>query len=636
MKYTLLLLAAIAWHISAAQTNVTIRINASQGLKPISPYIYGKNNNISDDPNNPTTEAQWQYMRDAGLRFTRENGGNNATKYNWRLKLSSHPDWYNNVYAHDWDYAAQTLQSNMPGVQGMWAFQLIGQVASNTSNNFNDYGYNQSQWWSGTCQNLAGGGVVNTSGGCAAKTNGDTALYLTAWPADSTTEILNHWFGSGGLGYDKSNILYWSMDNEPEIWNGTHDDVMPAQLAAEAFMQRYFAVAKRARALYPGIKLCGPVPASEWQWYNWNNGKITVGSSSYNWLEYFIKRCAEEQTASGIRLLDVIDIHDYPGEKNDSDIVQHSRIFFDTTYNYPGANGVKTTSSNGWDNAITKEYIFGRCRQWLNQYMGPDNGVTFGVSEYGAVNNDANATAVSYASMLGTFADNGVAYFTPWYWAPGMWETLHLFSRYAKTTRVQSISDNEQYVSAYSSVNSSADSMTVILVNRSLTANKIVTVNISNFALANGSYNTLQLSQLPATETFVSHTNNALHAATVTVSANTFLISLPPLSTTAVILKGTLDTSTSTGPATGFRPLYPNPASNYITITLPAAQTNSSSVLFTIKNVLGQEIYREDTSLINQTGQVFVTKSFDISSYPNGIYFLRAGNAKPVKFVVQH
>ncbi|MFI5163610.1 MAG: glycoside hydrolase family 44 protein, partial [Bacteroidia bacterium] len=260
-KYTVfLILAFISWKFISAQV-VTIHVDASQGRKAISPYIYGKNNNISDDPGSPTTAAEWKLMREAGLRFTRENGGNNATKYNWRLKLSSHPDWYNNVYAHNWDYAAKMLSDSMPGVQGMWAFQLIGKAASNTSHNFNDYAYNGSTWWSGVCQNLAGGGVANAAGTCTATTNGNPNLYLENWTADSTVGILDHWFGTGGLNYNQNNIRYWSMDNEPDIWNSTHDDVMPAQPAAEAFMQLYFAAAKKARAKFPNIKLCGPVPA---------------------------------------------------------------------------------------------------------------------------------------------------------------------------------------------------------------------------------------------------------------------------------------------------------------------------------------------------------------------------------------
>ncbi len=566
--HLLTLAIACATLQSLSSQTVNIQVDAAQGRKAISPLIYGKNNDISDQPGTPTTGAQWQLMRDAGLKFTRENGGNNATKYNWRKKLSSHPDWYNNVYNHDWDYAAQTLADSMPGVQGMWAFQLIGWAASNMNNNFNDYAYNGSVSWSGTCQNLAGGGVVNTAGGCSATTNGNPNLYLETWTSDSTVGILNHWFGAGGLGLNKSTIQYWNMDNEPDQWSGEHDDVMPTQPTAEAFMQLYFTVAKKARALYPNIKLTGPIPASEWQWYSWNNNKISYQGTNYVWLQYFILRCAQEQTASGIRLLDAVDIHSYPNEQNDSDIVQGHRVYFDTLYNYPGANGVKTTSPSGWDNTITKEYVFGRVNQWLTQYMGPNNGVTCGVSEFGLTNNSAPVTASSYASILGTFADNNVAYFTPWYWYPGMWETMHLYTHYAKSTRIQSVSSNEHDVSAYSSINTAGDSMTVILVNRALTASHATKLTIANFTLANGSYPTRQLSGLPATETFISATNNALQSGTATVVANSLTLTLPALSTTAIILKG----ATITGVASSEKPslrvsLFPNPGFGRCTLS---------------------------------------------------------------------
>ena len=248
-----------------AQT-ITVQVNASEGRRPVSPYIFGRNNNISDDPVKPTTADNINLYKEAGLRFARENGGNNATKYNWRRKLGSHPDWYNNVYGHSWDFASQDIQARMPGLQVMWAFQLIGKAAGNKNNNFNDWSYNGSNWWSGVSQNLAGGGQVNPAGGSQALVNGNPDLYLVNWPADSTTDILNHWFGPGGLGLDKNKLLYWSMDNEPEIWNGTHDDVMPSLLSASAFMDSYFAVAKKARERFPAIRLTGPLgrPGVSW------------------------------------------------------------------------------------------------------------------------------------------------------------------------------------------------------------------------------------------------------------------------------------------------------------------------------------------------------------------------------------
>jgi hypothetical protein len=622
-----LLIVTIVYQITLAQT-VNVTVDANAGRKPISPYIYGKNGNVSDDPSSPTTAAEWKFLRDVGLRFSRENAGNNCTKYNWRKKITCHPDWYNNVYATDWDYMAKTLGDSLPNAQGMWGFQLIGKAASNTSNNFDDWSYNGSSGWSGTQQNLAGGGVPNGSGGSAATTNGNPNLYLENWTADSTVKILDHWFGSGGLGLNNSKIKYWSMDNEPDIWSGTHDDVMPTQPTAEAFMQLYFSVAKKARLKYPTIKLTGPVPASEWQWYAWNNTKIVaLNGQSYTWLEFFIKRISEEETASGIRLLDVIDIHSYPNESSSADIVQLHRIYFDTTYNYPGANGVKTTDASGWNNSITQEFVFERCNRWLNQYMGTNHGVKLGISEYGFTHNNANVSSISYGSLLGTFADNGVDFLSPWFWNTGMWETMHLFSRYAKTTRVKSVSNQELNVSGYSSVNATNDSMTIILVNRHLTSAKTVSMTVSNFAIPNGTYTSKQLKTLPATETFLTHTNNALVSGTVTLASNTFTISLPALSTTAFILKGTGVTTNISEKVENLNvTLYPNPVSGENAF-IDLSGEKVLDLKLEIYNAIGQTVFTK-----HYVGQNPSVIEIPCSNFEQGVYFINLSSPNGKKW----
>ncbi|MEO7988133.1 MAG: glycoside hydrolase family 44 protein [Chryseolinea sp.] len=557
---------------------VTVTVDLSKESHLISPYLYGRNNSLSGDPGSAFT-PEWKKLKDARVRFFRESGGNNSTKYNWRLKISSHPDWYNNVYANDWSFAAQSLQQNIPDAQGMWAFQLIGKAAMTNTANFNDWGYNSSQWWEGVNQNLAGGGEPKTSGGTKALKEGNPDLYLQNWNADSTTLILNHWFND--LSLHKEKLQYWNMDNEVEIWNGTHDDVMPTQITAEQFMQRYFEVAKKARERYPAIKLVGPVTANEWQWYNWPT-TISSGGKNYPWLEYFIKRVAEEQTASGVRLLDVLDIHFYPGSSTASEVVQYHRVFFDKTYVYPEANGVKNVSGS-WDNTQTKEYIFERCKVWLDQYMGTGHGVTFGVTETGISNINASTTAVWYASTLGEFMKHQeMEIFTPWTWSIGMWEVLHLYSRYNKTSFVPATSTEEEFVSAYPTINEAGDSLSVVLVNRSVNATKSVNLNLNGFDLDEQPFNTLKLSSLSASETFISHTSNALQKSTVNKSGNSISISLAPLSITTIQLKGQKG-DVVTGVEDKFKiekvfNIYPNPAAAGSKITIEIHKAGNATV----------------------------------------------------------
>lgn len=538
MKTPIILALALC---ATSQAFVQIKVEADSGRIPISPLIYGKNGSgISDNPNQPSTDADLLRSREAGLRMARENAGNNLTKYNWRKKLTSHPDWYNNVYAHDWDFAAQELQTKLPGVlQGMWGFQLLGWVAANTNNNFDDWGFKQSHnGLQVPGQNLAGGGTADANGGSTALVEGDPSKYLQPWPADSTAAILDHWFGPGGLGLDSTKIRYWNMDNEIEIWHGTHGDADPALnghlITAEEAVQRWVAVAKAARKLFPGIKLVGPASAAEWQWYTWpDQGSISYKGAQYCWPEYLIKRLSEAQDSSGVRMLDVYDVHFYMTGTTKEQVLHQYQQLWDTTYLDPNANGVHF-ASGGWNGNEQHQMFFHRVEGWLDKHFGKGHGIKVGATESGiasVVSQYPSEVAVWYASMLGTFADHGGELFTPWVWDPGMWETLHLFSRYARTIRVQSVSSLDSLVSAYTSITPGNDSMTVMLVNRDAVAQN-VSVTLHGF-VPNGDGVTLQLANLTG-ETFVSHTQNALQSGSVAVSNGSFSLSLPSYSVTAV------------------------------------------------------------------------------------------------------
>lgn len=602
---------------TAIAQNVTITVNATQDKKAVSPYIYGRNESF---------DKSAIFYQDAGLRFARTNGGNNATKYNWRLKITSHPDWYNNVYNNDWDAMSKKIAKDHPNMQVMWAFQLIGRVASSKDHNFNDWAFNQSQYWEGHGQNLAGGGIPNTDDpGGHALVEGDINLYTMEWPADSTVEILNHWFGADGIGLNKNQFLYWNMDNEPDIWNGTHDDVEPTLISASEFMDRFIEVAKKARALFPEIKICGPVTTSEWQWYKWGNESIRIDGKYYCWLEYFIKRLADEQKATGIRLLDVVDLHNYPYALSDSDALQLHRMYYDKNYVYPGANGVKTIYG-GWDNSQTKEYIFQRINDWLTKHFGENHGITLGISEWGPATSDPNVCSVVYGSLLGTFANNGVEYLSPWSWNVGMWETLHLYSRYAKNYSVSSTSSLENTVSVYTTVNETCDSMTVIVVNRDKSSARNVTVNLNGFTIKDGSYTTLQLSFLPATETFKSHTNNALKANSVVVTSNSFAITVPALSTTAILLSPTITGTEEFINLVDEMKVYPNPVTDKLFVQLGSNVAETLEI--TVYDQAGR-IIRSTQGYYNGISPITI----DLSSVSNGFYLLsvRKSDTKSIK-----
>lgn len=609
-----LLLGAATLPPAAAQ--VEVKVNADADNRPISPYIYGRNGAVSDQET-PVSEADMTRNRESGLRFSRQNNGNNATKYNWRRKLTSHPDWYNNVYTCDWDKSAQTLQNELPNVQGMYAFQLIGKAAKTNEHNFNDWAFNQSRWGEWCGLDACGGGEVSQDGKLTKK--GDAKLYLEDWPADSTVGIYKHW--RDDLGLDMSQFKYWNMDNEFEMWPWTHSDLVEknSDEIFETMMQNYFATAKAIRAIDPTVKLTGPVAGSEWTWFCPADLQPTYKGKKYCWLEYFIMRCAEEEKATGVKMLDVIDIHFYPSDKSVADVLQTHRVLWDTDFVYPLANGVKTVNG-GWDESQKSEHIFVRCDEWVAKYFGPDRKMTYGISEYNGEDcNNTTITALSYASFIGEGARNGMEYFTPWTWKTGMWETLHLFGRYAKEINIGATSSNEAMVSAYSSMNAKKDSVTIILVNRFENETQTVDLKLENIEIPDGEYETLRLANLPSTETFVSHAENALESGKTNLASNSLSIQLPPLSLTALILAnknsvGTDDETDKTEIA-----LSPNPSNGRFVIS------NASGVeKVEIFDCAGQTAMR-------QTAIGYDEIRLNANHLAPGIYFVRLSGKMETK-----
>ena len=573
---------------TTASAAINIGVNTDQGVKKISPYLYGRNIDKISDGSAEITDEETAFINqvvESGIHMMRANNGNNATRYNWKQKLTVHPDWYNNVYSHDWAITAKKVLDKMPGVDAMYAFQLTGWVASSTDYNFADWNWQQEHGkWATSTLDLAGGGEVAYDGETLVKA-GNYKLYNKEWPADSTVAIIAHW--RDNLKFNMNRFKYWSMDNEMDIWRGTHSD-LDLPVTGDFLVEHYVDVAKKARAQWKDIKLTGPVVANEWQWchiaaYN-DESRPKIDGKEYCWLEFFIKKVAEAQKSSDTKLLDVFDIHWYPGETDYESRVNWHRVLFDTTYYYKGGNGIRCASGTcDWSEhngqKEYKSYVFARINNWLEQYFGKNHGITLGITETDIIDkNDPMVTALTYASFLGTMQDNGVEIFTPWTWGDGMYETVHLFSRYGHENRVQSTSSNDSLVSAYSSINNKGDSLTVIFVNRSQSAAQDINLTLSGFNAKDESAQTLTLSGITG-ETFVSHSQNALKKGTVQVASNKAPLSLPAKSITAVLFTSSTPKAVDNSKTDSSKTVQPtSSSSNKPEGIIPTVLSNNYSV----------------------------------------------------------
>lgn len=608
--------------LSAAET-ILISIDGNATPHKISRYIYGKNNSTNDDSTKATTDSMWTLINESGIGILRENSGNNLTKYNFHRRVASHPDWYNRVHDQNWDYEIQTIQENAPQVQVMYGLPILGWVGANSEYNFKDWDWyiSHGNKWLNTAQNVTGKGAEpNPDNGKNALVDGDISTYLKEWPTDSCVGILDHWFGENGLGIDRSKTLYWALDNEPEIWHLTHDDVQKEPVKPEEYIEKYVRVAKAARAKYPDLKLIGPICANEWQWFAGPDRKdLTIDGRYWPWLEYIIKRIAEEEKKCGMKLLDVFALHYYPINFSDEEILQTHRIYFDENYIYPKANGVKLING-GWDETQSKVYIFKRCQEWMKEYMGEDDIRAFGITETGIESNDPDINSVWYGSMMGEFMKHNLEFFIPWSWKTGMWETLHLFARYNKEYYLPSTSENDSIVSVHTSISADKDSMSILLINRSIKDEIETEIQLKNYEVPDGEYRLSQLSDLPEEETFISHTINALKEKSVMVQNGKATITLPPLSTSTLQLCKTEQTELHEQKNPILR-VYPT----YAMSCLYVEGLNEKATIQLISTD-GKVVLKKETQQTNE--------KIDISNLPSG-YYLCAVTMNDVTKTVQ-
>lgn len=163
------------------------------------------------------------------------------------------------------------------------------------------------------------------------------------------------------------------------------------------------------------------------------------------------------------------------------------------------------------------------------------------------------------------------------------------------------------------------DSMTVIIVNRDMNLSRNVTVNLTGFAAPDASFKTLQLASLPSAETFKSHTSNALKAGSVAVSSNSFTITVPKLSTTAVILKSTVTGISDPKERSHELLIFPNPVNDLLNISLNSNIAASTEVV--VSDLMGRNV---KNSIINFDGHSPMT--MDVSDLTKGVYILSVKN----------
>jgi hypothetical protein len=389
----LLALAALCLPLPALaatpNVNVAVTVNTLANRHAISPYIYGGAF--------PPTAA---YITASGITMTRW-GGNNSSRYNWKNNDTNlDNDYYFENYAFGPGgslYA--TSAAFLTGVSGaggapILTIPMLPWVAKNaTSASFSVTKYGK-QCSSDPYRTDAGDGLLT-----------DCNTYLTGNdPHDAHVPLLDtpesgdpsgSVYRSQWIASIKGDFFtqphFYDLDNEPDIWNGTHRDVHPEPTAYDEMATTYLARAAALKTFDPAAVRFGPVFCCWWYYWNGadNNDKAAHGSQDF--LPWWLNEIWFADQGSGKRSLDVFDVHAY--------------------FNGPNATSNLTTNRAGalrqtrdwWDSTYVSES--GAVNQeWATQ-LQPDKTVAFVIPRMRALANTIYpGTPVSFTEWNGALA----------------------------------------------------------------------------------------------------------------------------------------------------------------------------------------------------------------------------------------
>ena len=390
---------ACGFTAAARAQSVRFEINASGPTKPISPYIYGRNNHEQLD-------GQWDNQRMTRL------GGNRYTAWNWVTNDSNAgADYHHQNDGHmgprQTGYPVRNVvqRSGMTNAATLITVPMAGYVAADRN----------------------GGGA---SGGDVALSPNflqtrfreslprkNAAFSLT--PGFSNTRVYQdefvHWVENVAR-QNPSQPIWYALDNEPDLWAETHprlrQHLSNPRTTYTELRDRTVAYAGAIKDVAPGTIVFGAV---NYGWGGYRNLQQAPDAASHqptDFHQWFLSRMNQAHQQHGRRLVDALAIHYYSEARDANNVriiggsqsnptrqsidtrVQAARSLYDPTY-----------VENSW---ITRDSLRGAAINLLPRTLGDIEafypGTKLAITEYGF----GGAEHISGAESLGAFGSHGV------------------------------------------------------------------------------------------------------------------------------------------------------------------------------------------------------------------------------------
>lgn len=442
--------------------NITVDLGGER--KEISPLIYGVNQYTTS-------------LKDVKTYSVRQ-GGNRMTAYNWETNASNAgSDW-----RHSSDNNLSDSDEPADCVQGLskeaakydvgyklTTLQLGGYVSADKNGTVTEDEIAPSDRWNK---------VVITKDAPFADTPDltDGVVYMD--------EYVNYIINKLGDSTSPTGIQGYSLDNEPALWNDTHSRMHPDPLSIEELRSKSVEMARAVKKLDPNAEVFGPAlygytafdhlddddDHTEWE-------EIKAANNYHWYLDCYLDQMHKASEESGVRLLDVLDIHYYSESARNGieDRLQSVRTLYEEGF-----------SENSWIGQWCMENvpILPTIQASIDKYY-PDT--KLGISEYNFGGGADPSGTIAEVEALGCYADQGVYFATLWGGEPFIVSGINLYTNYNGNggsfgdTLVPAATEDVSKASSYAAVNADDDSMvTVMVTNKDLTETENAVIDLKN------------------------------------------------------------------------------------------------------------------------------------------------------------
>ncbi len=389
---------------------VAVEIKCDAVTHRISPLVYG----IAEQPMHHDA-YQWRLGATA-----RRWGGNHTSRYNWKLgnAWNTAKDWFfKNVDFDDRDgpaYARFIDEDLAHGMATALTIPILGWAAKDTrSYSFPVSVYGPQQATESGHPDI-GNGVAPDGNPLIPGPPERTSVPMTPASIGDWVRTMRKADQARG----RRGVQMYILGNEPMLWSETHRDVHPEPVSYDELLQRTIAYGSAVRAADPDAVIAAP---ALWGWPAYFGSGVDHAAAPFHpdrdrhggepFLPWWLEKIAAHEKSTGVRLLDVVDVHFYPqgagmglGKSGETDPdtaarrIRSVRALWDPTYR-----------DESWIGKPVE--LIPRLKKWIAE-KHPGLGISIGEYNFGAETDMSGGLAV--AEALGRFGQQGIR--SAFYW----------------------------------------------------------------------------------------------------------------------------------------------------------------------------------------------------------------------------